>query len=152
MENIRDVYTDDAIVEAAAMIADERHIRDGKMTSPGDVRAYLRERMRPLQHEEFMVIFLDNHHQVIDARAMFRGTIAAASVYPREVAREVLTRGAAAVVIAHNHPSGNTTPSQADITMTERLVEALALIDCRVLDHLIVADSHILSLQEENLM
>lgn len=149
IQDIRGQYADDDIIQAAATIADERFIRDsGTLSSPSAVRGYLRDRMRPLQHEEFMVIFLDNHHKVIDARAMFRGTIDSASVYPREVAREVLTRGAAAVIIAHNHPSGNPTPSNADRTITERLTEALALIDCRVLDHLIVADQEVISMVE----
>lgn len=152
MTNINDIrgqYADDDIIQAAAVIADERFIRDSDaLSSPTAVRGYLRDRMRPLQHEEFLVIFLDNHHRVIDARAMFRGTIDSASVYPREVAREVLTRGAAAVILAHNHPSGRATPSSADRNITERLKDALELIDCRVLDHFIVADREVLSMTE----
>lgn len=153
VQNIRDQYADDAIIAAASTIADERFLRDSEsLSSPSAVRGYLTSKLRPLQHEEFVVIFLDNHHQVIDARSLFRGTIASASVYPREVAREVLTRGAAAVILAHNHPSGNTEPSSADRRITQALVDALALIDCRVLDHLIVADHSIVSFVERGLL
>ena len=153
MQNIREQYADEVIVAAASRIADERFMRDSDtLSSPSAVRGYLTAKLRPLQHEEFVVIFLDNHHKVIDSRSLFRGTINAASVYPREVAREVLIRGAAAVILAHNHPSGNPDPSSADRRITQTLVEALALIDCRVLDHLIVADHKITSFAERGLL
>jgi DNA repair protein RadC len=92
------------------------------------------------EHEVFACLMLDNRNRVIAFRELFRGTIDGASVYPREVVKQALADNAAAVIFAHNHPSGATEPSQADIAITERLKKALALIDVRVLDHLIVGD------------
>ena len=104
--------------------------------------------MRHLDHELFCCLFLDNRHRVICCEELFRGTINGASVHPREVVRRALEHNAAALILAHNHPSGVAEPSQADIQITHRLRDALALVDIRVLDHMIVGDGEISSLAE----
>jgi DNA repair protein RadC len=102
---------------------------------------YLRSMLAGLDHEVFVVLFLDTRHRLIEAKEMFRGTIDQSAVYTREVVKESLNAGAAAVVLAHNHPSGIAEPSQADELITRRLKDALALVDIRVLDHVIIAGS-----------
>jgi DNA repair protein RadC len=122
--------------------------RGPALSSPTEVRAFLRGQLGSLAHEVFAVLFLDNRHRLLAMRQLFRGTIDGASVYPREVVHEALLVRAAAVVFCHNHPSGVAEPSQADELITRRLKDALALIDIRVLDHLIVAGEHCTSLAE----
>lgn len=100
------------------------------------------------EYEVFVVVMLDTQHRLIEALEMFRGTIDAASVYPREVVKEVLARNASAVILAHNHPSGVAEPSAADRLLTDRLKNALSLVDVRVLDHLVVAGADITSFAE----
>ena len=104
------------------------------------------------EYESFCCIFLTNRHRVIEFVELFRGTIDGASVHPREVVKEALLRNSAAVIFAHPHPSGVAEPSQADELITRRLREALALMDIRVLDHLIVAGSEVVSLAERGLI
>jgi DNA repair protein RadC len=134
--------TDDQIIlKALAILQSRMKIKGIELTSPGAVKDYLRLKLQLLEHEEFHCIFLDNQHHAIDFKAMFRGTIDAASVYPREVVKAALQCNAAAVIFAHNHPSGLSEPSTADKTITSKLKEALGLIDVRVLDHFIVGDS-----------
>ena len=136
------------------LIAGARHalairVRKGAvMASPNAARDYLTMRLAPRDHEVFTILFLDSRHRLIDCLEIFRGTIDGASVHPREVVKEALARNAAAVILSHNHPSGVAEPSQADELITRRLREALALIDVRVLDHLIVAGSDVVSLAE----
>jgi len=140
------------------LIAGARHalairVRKGTvMASPNAARDYLTMRLAPRDHEVFTILFLDSRHRLIDCLEMFRGTIDGASVHPREVVKEVLARTAAAVILSHNHPSGVAEPSQADELITQRLREALALIDVRVLDHLIVAGGDVTSLAERGLI
>jgi DNA repair protein RadC len=122
------------------------------LTSPQSVRDYLQVSLTGREHEVFMVLFLDTRHQVITFEEMFRGTLAQTSVYPREVVKRCLTTNAAAVIFAHNHPSGVVEPSQADNMLTQTLRDALALIDVRVLDHFIVAGNGILSFAERGLL
>ena len=122
------------------------------LTSPSTVRDYLRLQLASRECEIFAVLFLTNRHRVIDFQEMFRGTIDGASVHPREVVKEVLRHNAAAVILCHNHPSGASEPSRADEAITRRLTEALALVDVRVLDHLIVGGSEITSLAERGLL
>lgn len=117
-------------------------------TSPDAVKDFCLLALASREHEVFMVLFLNSQHQLIEAVELFRGTINAASVYPREVAKEALARNAAAVILAHNHPSGLAEPSQADIRITDRLVSALDLIDIRVLDHIVVGAGGTVSLAE----
>jgi len=151
--DMRATYGDDIIINAAATIADERFLRDGQpIASPGDARAYLTARLRPLEREVFMVVFLDNRHRPIACEAMFEGTIDAAPVYPREVAKRVLNLNAAAVVLAHNHPSGVADPSESDKRITWRTRDALATLDVRVLDHIVVGDAGTYSFAENHLI
>lgn len=126
--------------------------RGETLTSPAQVGDYLAARLRDLPHEVFCCLFLDNRHRVIALEQLFRGTIDGASVHPREVVKEALRHNAAAVILAHNHPSGVAEPSQADELITRRLASALGLVDIRVLDHLVVGDGRCVSLAERGLM
>ena len=110
------------------------------LSDPTATRRYLSARLRDLDHEAFAAIFLDNQHRVIAFEVLARGTLDAASVYPREVVKRALAVGAAALIFAHNHPSGCAEPSAADRALTERLKQALALVDIRVLDHLVIGE------------
>ena len=133
--------SDDAIIAHALRILDAR-IRTGPlMHSPSAVKDYLRLHFASASdagREEFAVMFLDQTHRLIDCRTLFRGTLAQASIYPREVVKESLALNAAAVVLAHNHPSGAAEPSRADEHLTQTLKSALSLVDVRVLDHIVV--------------
>ena len=122
-----------------------------ELSSPQDTRNYLRLKFAGLEHEVFACLFLDQRHRVICFEELFTGTIDGASVYPREVVKATLKHNAAAVIFAHNHPSGNAEPSQSDKHITGRLKEALALIDVRVLDHFVVGDE-VVSFAERGLI
>ncbi|QIK38997.1 JAB domain-containing protein [Caldichromatium japonicum] len=122
------------------------------LTNPDATRDYLKLRLYGSPHEVFACLFLDNRHRVIRYEELFRGTIDGASVHPREVVRRVIETNAAAVILAHNHPSGMAEPSEADLAITRRLKEALALIDVRVLDHIIVGDGRGTSFAERGLL
>jgi DNA repair protein RadC len=122
------------------------------LTSPGAVRDFLRLSLAGKEHEIFMVIWLDAQHRVIGAEDLFRGTLTQTSVYPREVVKHALKANAAAVIFAHNHPSGVAQPSQADELLTRNLKEALTLVDVKVLDHFIVAGNQALSFAERGLL
>ena len=122
------------------------------LSSPEQVRHYLSMHLTGLGHEVFAGLFLDNRHRVIEYRELFSGTIDSAAVYPREVVKQCLASNAAAVIFAHNHPSGVAEPSDTDVRLTRRLIDALALIDVRVLDHLIVGQGVQTSLAERGLM
>jgi len=126
--------------------------RSDHINSPEATREYLRLRLRAYPHEVFAALFLDNRHRVIQYRELFRGTINGASVYPREVVKEALSLNAAAVIFAHNHPSGVAEPSRADIQITRRLRESLALVDINVLDHFVIGDSEAVSFSERGLL
>lgn len=140
------------ILEAARAALSNRVKKGTALTSPKLTRDYLMTRLAARDHEVFTVIFMDNRHRVIECLEMFRGTIDGASVHPREVVKEALQRNAAAVILSHNHPSGVAEPSQADELITSRLRDALALIDVRVLDHIIIAGGQTLSLAERGLI
>ncbi len=120
--------------------------------SPADTEAYLQARIRHLGHELFCCLYLDNRHRVLRFDEMFRGTIDGTSVYPREVVKEALAVNAAAVILAHNHPSGVAEPSQADERITRRLKSALELVDIRLLDHFIIGDGKTTSMASRGLM
>ena len=120
--------------------------------SPADTEAYLQARLRHLGHELFCCLYLDNRHRVLRFDEMFRGTIDGTSVYPREVVKEALAVNAAAIILAHNHPSGVAEPSQADERITKRLKSALELVDIRLLDHLIIGDGQATSMASRGLM
>jgi DNA repair protein RadC len=120
--------------------------------SPADTESFLRARLGHLGHELFCCLFLDNRHRVLRFDELFRGTIDGTSVYPREVVKEALAVNAAAVILAHNHPSGVAEPSQADERITRRLKSALELVDVRLLDHLIIGDGSVTSLASRGLL
>lgn len=126
--------------------------RGDVLTTPRATRAFLQSRLRHRQREVFACLFLDNRHRVMQFEELFEGTIDAAAVYPREVVRRALTHNAAAVIAAHNHPSGVAEPSRADEQITRRLREALGLVDIRLLDHFIVGDGEPVSFAERGLM
>lgn len=120
--------------------------------SPIDTENFLKARLSHLEHEVFCVIYLDNRHKVIEFSELFRGTIDGTSVYAREVVKEALKKNAAAVIFAHNHPSGRAEPSQADERITKRLKAALELVDIRVLDHLVIGNGTCVSFAGRGLL
>ena len=120
--------------------------------SPADTEAFLMARLRDLPHELFCCIYLDNRHRIISFEELFRGTIDGTSVYPREVVKQALSFNAAAVILAHNHPSGVAEPSQADERITRRLKAALELVDIRLLDHLVIGDGTSTSLASRGML
>ena len=122
------------------------------LESPDAVRDYLHLLLADRPHEVFTVVFLDAQNRVLEAVEMFRGSLTQTSVYPREVVIEALARQAAAVILAHNHPSGQPEPSQADKVLTRTLQSALALVDVRVLDHFVATRSTLLSFAEQGLL
>ena len=145
-----------ATLQAALELA-RRHygatLRSGiPLNSPGETRRFLCAQLRDRPFEVFCCLYLDNRHRLIEFEELFRGTIDGAAVYPREVLRRALDHNAAAVILAHNHPSGVAEPSRADELITLRLRDALALVDIRVLDHLIIAGPEAISLAERGLI
>lgn len=141
-----------AVLELARRcLREEIGARDA-LTSPGAVRDYLRLALGAREHEAFIALFLDAQHRVLAAAELFRGTLMQTNVYPREVVKAALRANAAAVIFAHNHPSGVAQPSQSDELLTRQLKEALALVEIKVLDHFIVAGSQMLSFAERGLL
>lgn len=135
----------------------ERYLQAGfsrgeAITDPGLTRRYLKCKLGHYRREVFACMFLDNQHRLISYEELFFGTIDGASVHPREVVKRVLDNNAAAVIFAHNHPSGIAEPSQADQRITDRLKSALLLIDVRVLDHMIIGEGDVLSFAERGLL
>ena len=126
--------------------------RGKPLTSPDETSRFLMAKLRHHPFEVFSCLFLDNRHRVIEFEEMFRGTIDGASVHPREVVRRTLNHNAAAVIFAHNHPSGVAEPSQADRILTDNLVSALSMVEVRVLDHLVVGDGECVSFVERGLL
>lgn len=142
----------DQILKAARQVIDQKMQRGTVFMSPVLVKEYLGPKLAGFEHEVFAVLFLDSQHRLIEYVEMFRGTIDSASVHPREVVKEALRFNAAAVIFSHNHPSGNPAPSQADKLLTQRLKDALALVDVRALDHIIVAGDATTSFAERGLL
>ena len=137
-----------AVIEMARRtLAEDMHSSDA-LASPQAVRDYLRLALRNKEYEVFCCVFLDAQNRVIAVEELFRGTLTQTSVYPREIVKRALALNAAAVILAHNHPSGVAEPSAADHSLTRRLAETLALVDVRVLDHFIVAGASSLSFME----
>ena len=141
----------------AAVELTERYLlasieRGNAISDPGATRRYLKSKLRGYDREVFACLYLDNQHRLIQYEELFFGTIDGASVHPREVVKKVLQHNAAAVIFAHNHPSGLAEPSQADQRITDRLKAALLLVDVRVLDHMIVGDADVLSFAERGLL
>jgi len=136
---------------AAVMELGGRHLAAGlergeALSDPGAAGRYFARRLRHQPHEVFAALFLDTRHRALAFEELFRGTIDGAEVHPREVARRALAHNAAAVIVGHNHPSGNPEPSAADRAVTARLKQALALVDVRLLDHFVIADGPPVSL------
>lgn len=145
-----------ALLQAVMEMA-RRHMaheleRGDALTSPALTRRFLASRLRHLPQEVFACLFLDNRHRVLRFEELFRGTIDAASVYPREVVKRALALNAAALIVAHNHPSGVAEPSSADRAITRRLQDALSLVDIRLLDHLVIGDGEPVSFAERGLL
>ena len=141
-----------AIVEQALELLASEVQGANALTSPGVIKDFLRLKLGERQHEVFAVVFLDTQHRVIAIEELFRGTLSQTAVYPREVVKESLARNAAAVVLVHNHPSGSAEPSRADEFLTTTLRQALALVDVRVLDHLVVTRTSVTSFAELGLL
>jgi DNA repair protein RadC len=140
-------------IMAGARAALNRRMRKGTvMDSPKATADYLMARLAERDFETFTLLHLDSRHRLIACQELFRGTIDGASVHPREVVKESLKHGSAAIIIAHNHPSGVAEPSQADEMITKRLHEALALVDIRVLDHVVIAKADYVSFAARGLL
>ena len=141
-----------AVLEMGRRYLEESLQRSDAIGSVADTRRYLTAQLRHEPHEVFACLFLDNRHHVLAFEPLFYGTIDGASVHPRQVVRRALYHNAAALILAHNHPSGIAEPSQADRQVTQRLQAALELIDVRVLDHMIIGDNEVTSMAEHGLL
>ena len=151
--NLTDTISEGEVLAKALEILKNRLRKPGEaMTSPQSVKDYLTIKLAELEHEVFFTLWLDGQHRVIQFGSMFRGTMNQTSVYPREVVKEALRLNAGAVIFAHNHPSGMPEPSRADETLTKTLQEALALVDVKVLDHIIVGGTDTVSFAERGLI
>jgi DNA repair protein RadC len=130
-----------------------KQMRSGPlMTSPQILRDWLRLHCAGLEHEVFLALYLDTQHRLIEVEELFRGTLTQTSVYPRELVKGALTRNAAALAVAHNHPSGEAEPSRADELLTQNLKQALSLVDVRLIDHFVVAGDTVVSFAERGLV
>jgi len=130
----------------------EQMHRGPVMTSPQILRDWLRLYCAGLEHEVFLVLYLDANHRLIESQELFRGTLTQTSVYPRELVKGALARNAAALAVAHNHPSGQAEPSRADEFLTQTLKSTLSLVDVRVIDHFVVAGDQVVSFAERGLI
>ena len=143
---------EDRVIARALRILEQRAKSGCALTSPAAVRDYLRLALGGREHEVFVCVWLDAQHRVIGLEEAFRGTLTQTSVYPREVVKAALRHNAAAVIFAHNHPSGVAQPSQADELLTRNLKEALELVEVKVLDHFVVARHQAISFAERGLI
>lgn len=141
-----------AILEMSRRHLRETLQRGAALDNPQQTRDYLSSELRGYEHEVFSCLFLDNRHRVLQFEKLFFGTINSATVHPREVVKRALKHNAAAVILSHNHPSGVSEPSQADVDITRHLKQALALVDVRVLDHFVIGDGEYVSLAERGLV
>lgn len=141
-----------AVLEMARRALEEKLKNGDILSSPESVREYLRLSLQGKQHEVFVGIFLDAQNRIIATEELFKGTLTQASVYPREIVKRVLHHNAAAIIFAHNHPSGLAEPSQADEVLTTSLKQALALVDVKVLDHFVVGSDSAMSFAERGLI
>ena len=155
---VRDVAGDyrpanaDEVLQAAQRLLGAQLRGREVLSSPQAVRDFLRVKLGGLEHEVFAVLMLDAQNRLIEYVELFRGTVSQASVYPREVVKDALSQNSSALLLVHNHPSGSTEPSRADEHLTQTLKSAAALVDVRVLDHLIVAGDSVLSMAERGLI
>lgn len=143
---------EDQIIAQALEILARRHRKGAPLSSPADTAAFLQLQLAEREREFFAVLFLNSQHRVIALEELFAGTIDGAAIYSREVVKRALQLNSAAVILAHNHPSGIPEPSQADIAITGRIREALSLVDIRTLDHVIVGTSGTVSFAERGLI
>ena len=141
-----------AVLEIARRVLAQQLSEQPLFDAPQRVKDYVALHLRPLGHEAFAVLFLDTRHRLLTLEVMFRGTLAHTSVHPREIVKRALALNAAAVVLAHNHPSGVAEPSRADELLTQGVRAALQLVDVRVLDHLVVGSGAVLSFAERGLL
>lgn len=144
--------TADQILEAARRAVDRKMRRGQAFKSPTDAKAYLRAKLAGFEHEVFAVLFLDNKHRLIEYSEMFHGSISEADVHPREIVKKALRVNAAAVILSHNHPSGSPEPSGPDRAVTQRIRQALDLVDVRTLDHMVVAGGEVTAFSERGLL
>ena len=142
----------DEIIEAARAVAGQRMRRGESFTDPQSSGRFFQDKLAGLEREVFAAAFLDTRHRLIEYVELFQGTIDGAEVHPREVVRQAIRCNAAAVIVAHNHPSGTTDPSAADRAVTARLKQALALVDVRLLDHIIVGGNQTLAMAARGLL
>ncbi|WP_432415354.1 RadC family protein [Chromohalobacter israelensis] len=136
--HVTEAVTEGELLQIAKRLARRRLAKGRKITQPSSAFEYLQVLMQDYEHEVFSALFLDSQHRVIRFEELFRGTLDAASVYPREVVKLALACNAAALILVHNHPSGDPAPSDADRRITQRLKEALGLVEIRVIDHVVV--------------
>lgn len=141
-----------AALELSKRYLGESMMESTVLDSPSVVRSYLHQSLKSERYEQFILIHLDNQHRVLKQEVLFKGTIDSAAVYPRVVVDSVIRNNSAAVIFAHNHPSGNPEPSQADVQLTKKLKQALSYIDVRTLDHFIIGYQEVVSLAERGLM
>ncbi|MFZ6772782.1 RadC family protein [Undibacterium sp. SXout7W] len=141
-----------AVLELAKRAISEELQNSSSLSSPQAVKNYLQLLIGHKSYESFAVLYLDVKNRLISSQELFRGTLDHASVYPREVLKSALQHNAASIILAHNHPSGSSEPSSADIQLTKTLKQALALIDIRVLDHFIIANPHVYSFAEHGMI
>ena len=144
--------TDEELIHGALFSLETSLALGAAFCAPADVKNFLQLQLATLEHECFAAMFLTNKHQLIEFKTLFRGTVNAAAVYPREVVKEALAANAAALIVAHNHPSGNPEPSMADRALTRKLQEATQLLDIKLLDHVIVTPSETCSFAERGLL
>lgn len=141
--------SEDEILAMAGQLSRDRLSRGRVLTSPDRTKAYLQNVMQGYEREVFVVLMFDARQRVIGFEELFKGTLSTSVVYPREVVKCVLKNNAAAIIVAHNHPSGDPSPSEADIQLTGKLKQALAMVDVRLLDHIVVGRGSTVSLLEE---
>ena len=140
-----------AVLETGRRFLDQSLRKAGPLSSPSQAADFLTLQLRDRKREIFAILYLDTRHQVIHYEELFSGTLNGATVHPREVVRSVLQRNASAVILAHNHPSGIAEPSRSDANLTRRLRDSLALIDVRLLDHLVIGDGEFVSMSDRGL-
>ena len=140
------------ILKVAEDLIEARYARETELKDPADARELIRAKLIGAERELFLVLFLDQRHRLIASEVMFQGTIDQAEVQPREVVKRALHHNASALIMAHNHPSGYAEPSTADMVLTKRLQEALALVQTRLLDHIVVGYPNITSMAERGML
>jgi len=145
---VDELLSQQAILKMANYLARQKLKKGEALNAPALTYAYLQTRLQTLEHEVFATIWLDQQHRVIKYEEVFRGTVNQASVYPRELVKSAMKRNAAAVILVHNHPSGNPKPSESDKAITQQIKQALALVEVRVLDHIVVGREGYVSLAE----